>query len=160
MHTILLKNKLTAWLVAAVVCTACSREKLFDDALDGVPTSTAFSSAERIEKSAVGMYSALQNINWGCGRNLIYCDVQGLDANPNNFFGNIGFYNLMRSNDGTVTAAWSAAYNTIFTSNFFVRNLIKAEKLLSLINLNQYLGKPELFGQYNYFYSWNFWGLT
>jgi hypothetical protein len=160
MHTIQLIKKLTTWFMAGIVLTACTRKNLFDDALNAVPSSTAFSNAERIEKSAVGMYSALQNINWGCGRNLIYCDVQGLDANPSNFFGNIGFFNLMRSNDGTVGTAWNAAYNTIFTANLFVKNLMKAQDLVTADKLNQYLGEAAFIRAYNYFYLVNFWGQT
>ena len=81
-------------------------------------------------------------------------------AGVSNFFGNIGYYNLMRSNDGTVTAAWSAAYNTIFTSNLFVKNLMKAEQLVSPDKLNQYLGEAAFIRAYNYFYLVNFWGPT
>lgn len=160
MRTMQLKNKLTTGLIASLIFTACTREKLFEDPLNAVPVATAFSSAERIEKSAVGMYSALQNSNWGCGRNLIYCDVQGLDANPSPYFGNIGFFNLMRANDVTVTNAWSAAYNTIFACNLFVKNLTVAQKQVTPDKLSQYLGEAAFIRAYNYFYLVNFWGQT
>ncbi|KAA2245732.1 RagB/SusD family nutrient uptake outer membrane protein [Chitinophaga agrisoli] len=157
MRTIQLKNILTGGLMACVALTACTRENFFDDPLDAVPTDIAFSTPERIEKSAVGMYSALQNINWGCGRNLIYADVQGLDANPNNFFNNVGFFDLMRPNDVTITAAWSAAYNTIYTANLFVKNFQPKQSLVTPAKADQYIGESEFIRAYNYFYLVNFW---
>ena len=152
------KHIVTSLIIFSLVISACTREKLFEDPLNAVPTATAFGTAERIEKSSTGMYSALQNINWGCGRNFIYCDVQGLDANPNTFFGNIGFFNQMRPNDGTITSAWVAAYNTIYTANLFEKNFLPVRDLVTTQKADQYLGEVKFIRAYNYFYLVNFWG--
>jgi len=152
------KNIVTGFFILSIVISACTRENLFEDPLNAVPTATAFGTAERIEKSSTGMYSALQNINWGCGRNFIYCDVQGLDANPSTFFGNIGFFNQMRPNDATITSAWIAAYNTIYTANLFEKNFLPVRNLVTTQKADQYLGEVRFIRAYNYFYLVNFWG--
>jgi starch-binding outer membrane protein, SusD/RagB family len=155
-----LKHISIALLLAALGFSSCSREDLFEEPLDAISTATAFSSPERIEKTAVGMYSALQNPNWGSGRNLIYADVQGLDVNPNPYFNNVGYFNQMRPNDATVTSAWMGAYNTIFTANLFRKNFLAVKDLVPAEKADQYLGEAAFIRAYNYFYLVNFWGQT
>ncbi|MGF6850187.1 hypothetical protein QFZ51_005422 [Chitinophaga sp. W3I9] len=46
----------------------------------------AFSTPERIEKSAIGMYDALQNGEFLGGRVLIYSDVRSVDVNISSLF--------------------------------------------------------------------------
>lgn len=154
------KYIITGLTIAVMCSTSCTREKLFDQPLDAVSTATAFSSPERIDKASTGMYSALQNINWGCGRNMIYTDVQGLDVNPSTFFGNVGFFSQMRPDDGTISSAWVAAYNTIYTANLFVKNFTPVMNTVAVEKANQYLGEAEFIRAYNYFYLVNLWGQT
>jgi hypothetical protein len=151
------KYIITGVLIVILSSAACTKKNLFDQPLDAVSTATAFSSPERIDKASTGMYSALQNINWGCGRNFIYTDVQGLDANPSSFFGNIGFFNQMRPEDGTITSAWIAAYTTIYTANLFVKNFMPVMNTVTPEKANQYLGEAKFIRAYNYFYLVNLW---
>ena len=155
-----LKNISRALLLAIIGFSACTKEDLFEDPLDAISSATAFSSPERIEKAAIGMYSALQNPNWGSGRNLIYADIQGLDVNPNPYFNNVGYFNQMRPNDGTVTSAWTAAYNTIYTANLFRKNLLPVQSTIPTEKADQYIGESTFIRAYNYFYLVNFWGQT
>lgn len=154
------KYIITGVLIVILSSAACTKKNLFDQPLDAVSTATVFSSPERIDKASTGMYSALQNINWGCGRNFIYTDVQGLDANPSSFFGNIGFFNQMRPDDGTITSAWIAAYTTIYTANLFVKNFMPVMNTVTLEKANQYLGEAKFIRAYNYFYLVNLWAQT
>lgn len=145
-------------IVTIVTFSSCSKDDLFEEPLDSISTATAFSTPERIEKAAIGMYSALQNINWGSGRNLIYSDVQGLDVNPSTYFGSIGFFDRMRPNDGTMTNAWTAAYNTIYTANLFMKNFQAVQSMVTPEKADQYIGEAEFIRAYNYFFLVNFWG--
>ncbi len=154
------KYIITGVLIVILSSAACTKKNLFDQPLDAVSTATVFSSPERIDKASTGMYSALQNINWGCGRNFIYTDVQGLDANPSSFFGNIGFFNQMRPDEGTITSAWIAAYTTIYTANLFVKNFMPVMNTVTLEKANQYLGEAKFIRAYNYFYLVNLWAQT
>ena len=154
------KYIITGVSVALLFSTACTKKNLFDQPLDAISTATAFSSPERIDKASTGMYSALQNINWGCGRNFIYTDVQGLDANPSSFFGNIGFFNQMQPDDGTITSAWIGAYTTIYTANLFVKNFTPVMNTVAPEKANQYLGEAKFIRAYNYFYLVNLWAQT
>jgi hypothetical protein len=104
------------------------------------------------------MYSALQNPNWTCGRHQIYCDVMGLDANPAPYFAQVGYFDKMRANDGTVSAAWTAAYNTIYVTNLFVKNFTAVQGMVTPEKASQYLGEASFIRAYNYFYMINFWG--
>jgi len=117
----------------------------------------AFSSADRIDKSAVGMYNALQNANYLNGRVLIYADIRGTDVVPNTFFGNMGFFGLTQANDGVVTGAWQAAYRTINETNLFVKNFTPKIALVTPAKADQYLGEAKYIRALSYFYLVNLW---
>ena len=153
-----LRNISIGFMIAIVAFTSCTKDDLFEEPLDAVSTATAFSTPERIEKAAVGMYSASQNLDWGSGRNLIYSDVQGLDISPNPFFGSVGFFERMRPNDGVITSAWTGAYNTIYTANLFLKNFQAVQELVTPEKADQYIGEAEFIRAYNYFLMVNFWG--
>ena len=144
-------------LMALVFTASCKKSDLFEDPLDAISQATAYSTPDRITKTATGMYAALQNANWTCGRNLIYSDVMGLDANPSPYFAQVGYFDKMRANDGTVQASWSAAYNIIYTTNLFVKNFTPVKDMVSADKANQYLGEASFIRAYNYFNLINFW---
>lgn len=139
------------------IFTGCKKSTFFQVPQDAISEETAFSTPERIAKSATGMFSALQNANWTCGRHLIYCDLMGLDANPTPYFAQVGYFDKMRANDGTVSAAWSAAYNTIYVTNVFVKDFTPVQSTVATALANQYLGEASFIRAYNYFYLINFW---
>src|SRR6185369_3815751 len=91
-------------LLAATIAGSCKKADLFQPVQSSISQSDAFSTPDRIEKSSVGMYDALQNSNFFSGRILIYADMRGLDVIPNVYFGNMGFYTTTNSTDGTVAS--------------------------------------------------------
>lgn len=155
-----LKTILAGLTIATVLATSCKKSNLFEEPLDAVSEAIAFSTPDRITKSATGMYSALQNANWTDGRNLIYADVMGLDANPAPYFAQVGYFDKMRANDATVSTSWTAAYNTIYVTNLFVKNFIPVKGMVTADKASQYLGEASFIRAYNYFNLVNFWGKT
>ncbi|MBE7173508.1 MAG: RagB/SusD family nutrient uptake outer membrane protein [Williamsia sp.] len=140
-----------------VLFTSCKKSNLFEEPLDAISQATAYSTPDRITKTATGMYAALQNPNWTCGRNLIYADVMGLDANPAPYIAQVGYFDKMRANDGTVSSSWSAAYNTIYATNLFVKNFTPVQNLVTADKASQYLGEASFIRAYNYLNLVNFW---
>ena len=108
-------------VITSFIVTSCKKDKLCLAPLNSISQSDAFSTADRIEKTSVGMYDALQNQNFFSGRILIYADMRGLDVVPNNYFGNMGFYSTTNSTDATVGNAFQAGYRTIYQSNLFIK---------------------------------------
>ncbi|MDB5031703.1 RagB/SusD family nutrient uptake outer membrane protein [Mucilaginibacter sp.] len=153
-----LKKYYIVLMLAGVVITSCKKSDLFEQPLDAVSAATAFSTPDRIDKSATGMYAAMQNPNWTCGRHLIYCDLMGLDANPAPYFAQVGYFDKMNANDGIVSAAWTAAYNTIYVTNLFVKSFAAVQSMVPAAKASQYFGEASFIRAYNYFYMINFWG--
>lgn len=151
-----IKNIITALCVSIVALSSCKKSDLFEEPLDAISAATAFSTPDRIAKSATGMYAALQNPDWTCGRNLIYCDIMGLDANPTPYLAQVGYFSQMRSTDATVLAAWTGAYNVIYITNLFVQNFMPVQSTVSADKASQYLGEASFIRAYNYFYLVNF----
>lgn len=135
---------------------SCTKE-LNEDPFNSIDASGAFSSADRIAKSAVGMYNALQNANYFGGRVLIYADIRGIDASPSTFFGNMALYNTLQSSDGTVAGAWQGAYRTIYECNSFLKNFEPNASLVSADLANQYRGEAKFIRSLCYFYLVNLW---
>lgn len=152
-----LKNSIVTAIIAIALFTSCKKSELFEEPLNAISEATAYSTPERIDKAATGMYSALQNPNWTSGRHLIYTDIRGLDANPSPFFGQIAFFDKLRADDGTVSAAWTAAYNIIYATNLFVKNFTAVQDKVTPAKSSQYLGEASFIRAYNYFYLVNLW---
>jgi starch-binding outer membrane protein, SusD/RagB family len=141
----------------STITIGCKKTELFQDAQNSISQESAFSTADRIEKSSVGMYDALQNANFFSGRVLIYADIRGLDAIPNTFFGNMGFFSLATANDGTVAAAWQGGYRTIYQSNLFIKGFTPNASLVSAAKADQYIGEAKFIRSLCYFYLVNHW---
>jgi tetratricopeptide (TPR) repeat protein len=153
------KYKITILTVAvgiATVLPSC-RKDLFEEPLTSLSPSSAFETAERVEKAAIGMYDQLQNSEFFGGRILIYADIRGIDANPNGQFGNMYQFNTVNSADGTVGLAYGAAYRTIGESNLFLKNLSVASNVVAPAKASQYTGEAEFIRSLCYFYLVNMW---
>jgi starch-binding outer membrane protein, SusD/RagB family len=154
----MLNKKISFYLIlVALITFSCKKEELFQNPQNSIGQEDAFSTADRIEKASVGMYDALQNANFFSGRILIYADTRGLDAIPNTFFGNLGFYTTLAANDGTVAAAWQAGYRTIYQSNLFIKGFTPKASLVSAAKADQYIGEAKFIRSLCYFYLVNHW---
>src|SRR6201991_3643616 len=89
-------------IIAGAIAPSCKKSDLFKAPQNAISADQAYTTPDRIEKASVGMYDALQNSNFFGGRVLIYADIRGLDAIPNAFFGQMGFYSSTNASDGTV----------------------------------------------------------
>ncbi|HEY9262534.1 RagB/SusD family nutrient uptake outer membrane protein [Chitinophaga sp.] len=119
----------------------------------------AFSNPERIEKSAVGMYDALQNKEFLGGRVLIYADQRGLDVNSSGYFTNLGTFDMV-SNSVFAFNCWSGGYRTINESNFFSQNLKENESVVGPEIAAGYYGEAKFIRALAYFYLVNTYGQT
>ena len=95
------KYKIPVLLLAVSISTTLPscRKALFEEPITSLSPTSAFESAERVDKAAVGMYDQLQNAEFLGGRALIYADIRGIDANPNAQFGNMYQFNTINSSD-------------------------------------------------------------
>ena len=151
------KNKIfLSLLLAASVATGC-RKELNEEPFNSMSDVSAFSSPDRIDKAAVGMYDALQNANFFSGRVLIYTDIRGIDATPNSFFGQMHMFNTINSADGTVASAYQAAYRTIYETNLFVKNFTPKADIVTPELGSKYLGEAKYIRSLCYFYLVNLW---
>jgi tetratricopeptide (TPR) repeat protein len=149
-------NIIAAGLIAIFASVGCNKT-LNEQPFSYISDVDAFSNASRIDKSAVGMYDALQNANYFGGRILIYADIRGVDAQANTFFGNMNQFSTLSSSDGTTAAAWQGAYRTIYECNLFVKNFTPNIGLVTPAKANQYLGEAEFIRSLCYFYLVNMW---
>lgn len=152
-----IKNIIFSCLIAGTVVPACKKSDIFKDPQNAIPADQAYSTPDRIEKSSVGMYDALQNSNFFGGRVLIYADIRGLDAIPSSYFGNMGFYSSANSSDGTIGSAWQGAYRTIYQANLFIAGFTPNAGLVSPDKANQYIGEAKFIRSLVYFYLVNLW---
>ncbi|WP_039054037.1 hypothetical protein [Sphingobacterium sp. T2] len=119
-------KKFNILLATALLSTAsfvgCEKQ-VFEEPYSSLSPADVFSTPERIDKAAVGMYDALQNAEWFGGRVLIYADIRGIDCGVPSYFGDLPRFNDLTSRNGTVSSAWTAAYRTINEANLFLKNL-------------------------------------
>lgn len=137
--------------------TACKKSDLFKAPENAIPADAAYSTPDRIEKASVGMYDALQNLNYFGGRVLIYADIRGLDAIPNTFFGQMGFYSTTNSSDATVGTAWQGAYRTIYQANLFLKGFTPKASTVPQAKADQYTGEAKFIRALCNFYLVNLW---
>lgn len=82
----------------------------------------AFATADRINKTIVGVYNDLQNAEFLGGRALIYSDIRSGDTDIPTYFGNVGRFQML-STDAFAANAWYGGYRTIFGANSFIQNI-------------------------------------
>jgi starch-binding outer membrane protein, SusD/RagB family len=142
-------------LCVLLLATATSCDKVLDQTPPAALTQEdAFANADRIQKSAVGMYDQLQNAEFLGGRALIYSDIRSDDTNPAGFFGGIGTFNAL-ANDGTVTNAWTGGYRTLYGANFFLQQLAKNPGKVAPAVEQNYIGEAKFIRALVYFHLVN-----
>ncbi|GGF18098.1 RagB/SusD family nutrient uptake outer membrane protein [Hymenobacter cavernae] len=134
-----MKTLTLAWKAAAALVLLLT---LGCDVLNQEPPASltpqeTFSTPDRIEKAALGMYDALQNPEFLGGRALIYSDVRSDDTDPSPYFNTIASSTAL-ANDIQITNGWTGGYRTIYGANFFLQNF----------EPNAGLVAPELAAQY------------
>lgn len=152
-----IKNIVLGCFAAGAFASSCTKSDLFKAPQNAISADQVFTTPDRIEKASVGMYDALQNSNFFSGRVLIYADIRGLDAIPNSYFGNMGFYSSTNSSDGTVASAYQAAYRTIYQANLFLQGFTPKASVVSADKANQYIGEAKFIRSLCYFYLVNLW---
>ena len=139
-------------LLTIVAVMSC--EVLDKDPIGDFSAEFAFSSSERIELSAVGMYDALQHEEFLGGRALIYADIRGEDTNVPSYFGDIARFNLLADN-GTILNAWGGAYATINTANLFLDGMNANRDKLTPEKADNYEGEALFIRALTHFYLVN-----
>lgn len=124
-----------------------------------LPPEQAFSTAERVEKAAIGMYDALQNAEFLGGRVLIYADIRGNDASAASYFGQVSSFNMLATNNLAFNC-WAGGYRTIFEANLFTRNLENSGEVVSGEQAAVYYGEAKFIRALSYFYLVNTFGHT
>lgn len=117
-------NLRLAAFCALLLATGTSCDVLTQDPPAALTQEDAYANPDRIAKSAIGMYDALQNAEFLGGRALIYSDIRSDDTNTAGFFGNVPIFN-QQANDGFALNAWTGGYRTLYGTNFFLQQLAK-----------------------------------
>ncbi len=111
-----------ALLSAALLASAPACEVLEQEAPANFEVDEAFATADRINKSILGVYNDLQNAEFLGGRALIYSDIRSGDTDIPTFFGDVPRFQMLSTN-GSASNAWFGGYRTIFGANSFLQNI-------------------------------------
>lgn len=144
--------------LAATVMFSCSKVNE-QQPFSKLDPKEAFSNPERVGKAAVGMYDALQNLEFLGGRVLIYADQRGLDVNSAGFFTNLGTFDML-SNNTYAFNCWSGGYRTINETNFFTMNLKANESVVTPAEAAGYYAEAKFIRALTYFYVVNTYAQT
>lgn len=140
----------------ALSVTSCGKQ-LFEEPYAYLPPEDAFSTPDRISKSATGLYDALQNLEFLGGRALIYADIRGADCGTNTFFGNMPQFDQLLSSDLTTRLAYQGAYRTINETNLFIENLTAKPGVVSPELEAKYFAEAKYVRSLTYFHLVNLW---
>ena len=141
-------------ILATTFCFSC--KKLIEQTpFTSIDPKDAFSTPDKIEKSSLGMYDALQDAEFLGGRALVYADIRGNDVKIAPFFGNVSTFNMI-SNDLIALNCWAGAYKTIYAANLFRKNLALygTGKVNDALN-KQYIAESKFIRALCYFYLVN-----
>lgn len=141
-------------MLLLTIVAAMSCEVLDKDPIGDFSSELAFSSPERIELSAVGMYDVLQHEEFLGGRALIYADIRGEDTNVPSYFGDVARFNLLADN-GTILNAWTGAYATINTANLFLEGMEANKDKITPEKAENYEGEALFIRALTHFYLVN-----
>lgn len=131
----------TLGTLALLSATGCS--VLEQDPYTALTAADAFSSADRISKTATGMYDGLQNAEFLGGRALIYGDTRSDDTNASPYFSSIANPQSTLANDGYATNAWTGGYRTLYAANYFLQGIAANSGKTSATLEAQYIGEAK-----------------
>lgn len=133
--------------------TGCS--VLDQDPYTALTPDQAFSTADRILKTATGMYDGLQNAEFLGGRALIYGDVRSDDTNPSPYFSTVANPQSTLANDTYATNAWTGGYRTIYATNYFLQGIAANSGKTSATLEAQYIAEAKYIRALTYFHLVN-----
>ncbi|MBD2724155.1 RagB/SusD family nutrient uptake outer membrane protein [Hymenobacter armeniacus] len=139
---------------ALLLASGTGCDVLTQDPPTALTQEDAFANADRIAKSAIGMYNGLQNAEFLGGRALIYSDIRSDDTNPAGFFGNVSTFN-QQANDGIATNAWTGGYNSLYAVNYFLQQIAKNPGKTTPALESQYIGEAKFIRALVYFHLVN-----
>ncbi|MCC2546995.1 RagB/SusD family nutrient uptake outer membrane protein [Hymenobacter sp. BT175] len=150
-HNSTLRN---AAFAAFLLATASSCDVLTQDPPTALTEEDAFANADRISKTATGMYDQLQNAEFLGGRALIYSDIRSDDTNVAAFFGNVSNFAQL-PNDAIAQNAWTGGYRTLYGANFFLQGIAKNAGKAPAALETQYIGEAKFIRALVYFHLVN-----
>lgn len=166
-----MKNKAYILLVyLAILGVACQKEVTEISPVGVLSANLAFSSAQKIENSVIGVYNDLQdgnpngvvvNPNAGAsnflsGRALIYVDLMGEDVfDKGSFFGGLPNFSQL-ANSGIATAIWTAGYASIADANRVSAGIAANASLLSGSKAKEFTAECLFIRAVSQFYLVNF----
>ncbi|MDO7876636.1 RagB/SusD family nutrient uptake outer membrane protein [Hymenobacter sp. ASUV-10] len=115
----------------------------------------AFGDADRIGKSAVGMYDGLQNLEFLGGRALIYGDVRSDDTALSPYFNTVADPAALLANNAYARDAWTGGYRTIFGVNYFLDRLAENTGKTTAALEAQYIAEGKYIRALTYFHLLN-----
>lgn len=139
--------------LALLSATGCS--VLEQDPYTALTAADAFSTADRISKTATGMYDGLQNAEFLGGRALIYGDTRSDDTNPSPYFSSIANPQSTLANDGYATNAWTGGYRTLYGVNYFLQGIAANTGKTTPDLEAQYIGEAKYIRALVYFHLVN-----
>lgn len=151
-----LKYILIGALAFTSMFSSCQKQT-FESPYAYLDPEQAFLNADRISKTAIGMYDALQNREFLGGRVFIYADIRAIDCTAGAYFPSIPNYATLASNDVTVQAAFIGAYRTINEANLFLKNIEKYKGRATPEDEAKYIAEAKFIRALTYFYLVNLW---
>lgn len=107
----------TILLSFPIMIMSCQKEVTEVPPVGLLSSDLAFSTAQKIETSTLGVYNDLQSADFLSGRALIYVDLLGEDVfDKGNYFGTLPIFNQL-SNNGIPGQIWTAGYTAIADAN-------------------------------------------
>ncbi|RKE52611.1 RagB/SusD family nutrient uptake outer membrane protein [Sphingobacterium detergens] len=151
-----LKYILIGSIAFASLFSSCQKQT-FEKPYSYLEPEEAFLNAERIAKTATGMYDALQNRDFLGGRALIYADIRAIDCSAGPYFVNVPNYENLTSNDLMVQAGFVGGYRTIYEANYFLKNIEKYKGRATPEDEAKYIAEAKFIRALSYFYIVNLW---
>ncbi|MEI2271516.1 RagB/SusD family nutrient uptake outer membrane protein [Sphingobacterium sp. ML3W] len=151
-----LKYILIGSLALTSLFSSCQKQT-FEKPYAYLEPEEAFLNADRISKTAIGMYDALQNRDFLGGRELIYADIRGIDCSAGPYFGSVPNYENLTSDNAMVQAAFVAAYRTVYEANYFLKNIELYKGRAKPEDEARYIAEAKFIRALTYFYIVNTW---
>lgn len=151
-----LKYILIGSLAMASLFSSCQKQT-FEKPYAYLEVEEAFLNADRIAKTATGMYDALQNRDFLGGRMFIYADIRALDCSAGPYFGTVPNYQNLQSDNAMVQAGFVAGYRTIYETNYFLKNIGKYTGRAKPADEARYIAEAKFIRALSYFYLVNMW---
>lgn len=129
-----------AALLSVLLYSASGCNVVDQDPPTAFPLDNLYSDADHISKTMAGVYDGLQNAEFMGGRAMVYSDIRSGDTDIPTFFGNVGRFQMLSSDNAPATA-WVGGYRTIFSANSFLQNIALNSGKLTPVLEKQYIAE-------------------